>query len=91
MANEPDYKKNVTWSTRARSDMRAMDRQTALEILHGIDRYLSNQPSDVKFLRPPLSGCRLRIGDWRVLFDLLDEPNSIEVNRVLHRSRAYLR
>jgi hypothetical protein len=31
----------VDWSPQARADLRAIDRETALQILRAIDRYLS--------------------------------------------------
>ena len=38
----------VNWSPEARADLRAIDRETAIQILHCIDRYLSNRTGDVK-------------------------------------------
>ena len=32
---------------------------------------------------------RLRVGDWRVLYDIDDSAGLVTVLRVLHRSRAY--
>jgi mRNA-degrading endonuclease RelE of RelBE toxin-antitoxin system len=43
---------------------------------------------DVKKLRPPLSGFRLRCGDYRVFFDLEGESR-IEVIGVRNRREAY--
>ena len=39
-------------------------------------------------LRPPLVGCRLRVGDWRVRLRFAD-PDLIHIEHVLHRSQAY--
>ena len=50
----------VVWSPEARADLRAIDRATALEILHCVDRFLANRAGDVKRLKPPLTGFRLR-------------------------------
>ena len=33
----------VVWAPEARADLRAIDRATALEILHCVDRYLANR------------------------------------------------
>ncbi len=41
----------VNWSPEARADLRAIDRETAIQILHCIDRYLSNRTGDVKKLK----------------------------------------
>jgi mRNA-degrading endonuclease RelE of RelBE toxin-antitoxin system len=71
----------VIWSPDARSDLRAIDRERAMQILHCLDRYLANRSADVKKLKPPLIGFRLRCSDYRVFFDLKDE-NTIEVTGV---------
>jgi mRNA-degrading endonuclease RelE of RelBE toxin-antitoxin system len=78
----------VLWSPEARADLRAIDRETALQILHSIDRYLASRTGDVKKLRPPLTGFRLRSGDYRVFFDLLSE-NTIQIAAVKNRRQAY--
>lgn len=78
----------VIWSPEARADLRAIDRDTALQILHCVDRYLANRAGDVKKLRPPLTGFRLRCGDHRLFFDLKGE-NTIEITAVRNRRDAY--
>ena len=78
----------VIWSPEARADLRAIDRKNALEILHCIDHYLLNRAGDVKKLKPPFTGFRLRCGDFRVFFDLADEA-SIQISAVRHRREAY--
>jgi mRNA-degrading endonuclease RelE of RelBE toxin-antitoxin system len=59
----------VIWSSEARADLRSIDREIAIQILHCIDRYLSSRTGDVKKLKPPEAGLRLRCGDYRVFFD----------------------
>jgi hypothetical protein len=68
----------VTWSLEARADLRAIDRETAIQILHCLDRYLSNRTGDVKKLKPPEAGFRLRCGDHRFFFDHRNET-TIEI------------
>lgn len=81
-------KKSITWSPEARSDLRAIDRETALRILRTIDAFVTTGAGDVKRLRPPRQEFRLRVGDYRVLF-LAKKELSIEILRVLHRKEAY--
>ena len=38
----------VIWSPEARADLRAIDRETALEILYCLDRYLTTRTGGVK-------------------------------------------
>ena len=78
----------VIWSPEARADLRAIERETAMQILHCLDRYLASRAGDVKKLKPPLTGFRLRCGDYRVFFDLLNE-STIEITGVRHRRDAY--
>ena len=78
----------VIWSTDARANLRAIDRETAMQILHCVDRYLTNRAGDVKKLRPPLTGFRLRCGDYRIFFDHREE-NELEITSVRHRRDAY--
>jgi mRNA-degrading endonuclease RelE of RelBE toxin-antitoxin system len=78
----------VIWSPEARGDLRAIDRETAVQILHCVDRYLAGRIGDVKKLKPPLTGFRLRCGDYRLFFDQKDEY-TIHVSAVRNRREAY--
>jgi hypothetical protein len=42
--------KRVAWSTEARADLRAIDRDTALRLLKSLDRYLKTGAGNVKQL-----------------------------------------
>ena len=78
----------VIWSPEARADVRAIDRETAWQILHCLDRYLLHRDGDVKKLKPPRTDFRLRCGDYRLFFDPYGE-NTIRITRVLNRREAY--
>jgi mRNA-degrading endonuclease RelE of RelBE toxin-antitoxin system len=80
--------KTVVWATSAQTQLSAIDRETALGILHAIDDYLTSRVGDVKKLRPPRRELRLRVGDYRVFF-LAHGPASIEILGVKHRREAY--
>ncbi len=79
---------SIKWDSGAQTDLRAIDRQTALDILHCIDRYLATRNGDVKKLRPPETDFRLRCGDYRVFFRQAG-TSGIEIMSVQHRSKAY--
>jgi mRNA-degrading endonuclease RelE of RelBE toxin-antitoxin system len=53
-----------------------------------IDRYLASRAGDVKKLKPPRTGFRLRSGDYRVFFDPKDDT-TIEITGVRNRREAY--
>ena len=78
----------IVWSEEARADLRRIDRETALDILHCADRYLATRNGDVKKLKPPQTGFRLRCGDYRLFFELRSET-TIEIIGVRHRREAY--
>ena len=75
------------WSPQARADLRAIDRDQALQILYCVSRFLTDRSGDVKKLKPPHTGLCLRCGDYRVFFDHKD--NNIEITAVRHRKDAY--
>ena len=78
----------VIWSPEARTDLRAIDREPAMQILYCVNHYLANRNGDVKKLKPPFTGFRLRCGDYRVFFEPKDE-NTIDITGVRNRREAY--
>lgn len=81
--------KPVIWSTEARADVRAIDRETALRLLKALDRFLKANAGNVKQLEgfdPPLF--RLRVGDWRLIYRRRGD-DAIEIVRVRNRREAY--
>ncbi len=80
--------KSVLWDPQALRDMRKLDPQVARQIRDAVVRYATTEQGDVKKLRAPEFGFRLRVGDWRVRF-LPQHPGVIIVFRVRHRSEAY--
>ena len=81
--------KRILWSTEARADIRAIDRETALRLLKALDRFLKTGVGNVKQLEgfdPPLF--RLRVGVWRFIYRPAGD-DGIEVVRVRHRKEAY--
>lgn len=78
----------IVWSLEARTDLRAIGREPAMQILYCITDYVAKRVGGVKRLRPPREGFRLRCGDYRVFFDYQDEK-TIEVTGVKHRKEAY--
>ena len=85
---QPAARLSIIWSNEARDDLRRIDRETALDILHCTDRYLTTRSGDVKKLKPPQTGFRLRCGAYRLFFELQNET-TIEVIGVRHRREAY--
>ena len=72
----------------ARSDLRRLDRDTAMRILHALTRYGSIGEGDVKRLTDRAGLYRLRVGKWRIFFDL-DSPDSVRIHGIDNRGEAY--
>jgi mRNA interferase RelE/StbE len=79
--------KKVIFSKRARADIRALSRETAMDIFETLHRFAETGQGDTKKLKGDTEDFRLRVGDYRVRF--VEESNSIIVSRVLHRKEAY--
>lgn len=80
--------KRLVWTDQAKADVRAIDREPALQVLKTLARFLKSSEGDIKQLRgyePPLF--RLRAQDYRVFFR--DHDDTIEIVRVLNRKEAY--
>ena len=73
------------WSTEARADIRATDRETALLLLKALDRFVTGNVNQLEGFDPPLF--RLRLGAWRFFYREAGD-NAIEVVRVRNRKEA---
>jgi mRNA interferase RelE/StbE len=83
--------RRVTWLPSAIRDMTHLDRQVARRIELAVGRLAETRHGNVRPLTAQQAGQRLRVGDWRVLFDFEDDAQTITVVRVLHWSEAYRR
>jgi len=76
------------WPVSARAELRVIERETAVRILHALTAYGDCGSGDVKALAGQWQGCfRLRVGDYRIIFTVT--PDEITIVRVRHRSEVY--
>ena len=80
--------KRFVWEAAARADLRRLGRGTAMRILLALSRFQTTGEGDVKLLTDGEGLFRLRVGKWRVFFDL-DVPGEIRVHGVDNRGQAY--
>lgn len=71
----------------ALDDMRELPRNRAETIMRRIESMRSGLPGGIKRLRDFDYGYRLRVADYRILFDL--KGAQVTIQRVLHRRYAY--
>ena len=73
---------------RASKDLRRIQKQDASRIADALERLADNLFGDVKRLTNFTPEYRLRVGQYRVLFEIENE-NEIVVYRIVHRREAY--
>jgi mRNA-degrading endonuclease RelE of RelBE toxin-antitoxin system len=80
--------KKIIITPQAKTDVRRIDRETAMRILAALDRFARTSEGDIKKLQGDSGELRLRVGDYRIRFNE-EPPGTILVHSVLHRSEAY--
>ena len=61
--------------------------EVARRVLRKVERLRSGLAGDVKRLTAISPSYRLRVGDWRVLFEV--QGDTVVIHDVKHRSKAY--
>lgn len=80
----------IDWDVRAYKELKKLDNQNAISILNAVSRLVDDPSADCK----PLEGkfknkFRLRVGDYRVIYWIKPDENTIFIIAVKHRSEAY--
>ena len=81
-------KYTVGLKPRATKDLRHLQKQDARRVADALERLADGLSGDVKRLTNLSPEYRLRVGQYRVLFEIENE-NEIVVYRVVHRREAY--
>ena len=77
----------VLYKKEAMRDLERLSPDVATRIVSKVDRLVNDLAGDVKRLTDFTPEYRLRVGDWRVLFDV--DGDSVLIQHVSHRSQAY--
>jgi mRNA interferase RelE/StbE len=80
---------SIAFTGRADKDMEHLDQTVCRRVAGALDTLAEDPHSGALRKLTGRSESRLRVGDWRVLLELDDETQTIVVNRVLPRGRAY--
>jgi mRNA interferase RelE/StbE len=76
------------WPESVRGELRSIDRESAMRILLALTRYGESGEGDIKALSGEWDGFfRLRVGEFRVIFEIT--PEAIVIIRLRHRSDVY--
>lgn len=77
----------LAFKPRARKDLKALGSENLQRVLEKIDALTDDLAGDVKRLTDYTPEFRLRVGDYRVLFQI--DGSAIIIYRVVHRREAY--
>jgi len=77
----------IVYLNDAIASLKRMSPEVSRRIVNKVERMRHGLSGDVKRLKAFVPNYRLRVGDWRVLFEI--ERKTIVVHEVKHRSQAY--
>ena len=84
----PTYE--ITFARSARKELQALPLNVTERILTKIESLASNpRPPGCKKLSGPTRLWRLRVGDYRIVYDIDDEERVVDISVIRHRSVAY--
>ena len=74
----------------AYKQIKGLDPQVARRIVNALLQLQEEpRPPGAARLRGTLSGYRIRVGNWRILYTIDDEVREVQVYRIRHRREAY--
>jgi len=80
--------RGVQFLPAALRDFDGLDRVTQLRVTSALERFAATGHGDVKKLRGRPGDFRMRVGKWRVFFDL-DAPGAVTITGIDNRGQAY--
>ena len=80
----------IEWKSSAFHELKRLDRQIIPRILAAVEALSLNPfPQGVKKLHGGESTYRIRIGDYRVIYEVCSDRLVVEIARVRHRKDVY--
>ena len=81
---------SIRFLRRARKDLEKIPTKTQDRILKAIQNLGADPyPSGSKKLEGSSDSFRIRVGDYRVIYEIADQIRVVRVNRVRHRREVY--
>ena len=81
---------SILWKSAAERDLRRLDRSIIPRILEPIEALANNPfPLQCRKIVGSESIYRIRVGDYRVIYQVDDEVKTVIVYHVRHRKEAY--
>ena len=80
----------VQWKNSAKKELKKLDKKVIVRILQAVGKLASNpHPSGSKKLMGSESIYRIRVGDYRIIYNIQSSVLTIEIIKVGHRGEVY--
>jgi mRNA interferase RelE/StbE len=80
----------IEWRRATRKDLRRIDREAVKRIISAVEELATDPyPPGCQKLAGSVCAHRIRIGDYRVLYEVFDDVLVVEVVKVGHRRDVY--
>jgi mRNA interferase RelE/StbE len=80
----------IDWKTSASRELKRLDRSVVPRIVEAVGQLARNPfPQGCRKLKGSDDSYRIRVGDYRVVYEIVTERLSIEIIRVRHRKDVY--
>jgi mRNA interferase RelE/StbE len=74
----------------ARKELQSLDPPVAIRILKSIEALVSSpRPAGARKLEGAADLWRIRVGEWRVVYRIVDKQRLVDIVAVRHRREAY--
>jgi mRNA interferase RelE/StbE len=81
---------NLQWRTSTKKDLRRIPRDAISRIVAEVAKLADEPlPRGSEKLTGSERTYRIRVGDYRVIYELLRDPKIVEIQRVRHRKDVY--
>ena len=79
----------VLLESRAERDLDSLDSQMRNRIIAQLLKMKSNPRGNAVKLTDSKNAWRIRVGDWRIIYEINDKVKELKIYRIKHRSKAY--
>jgi mRNA interferase RelE/StbE len=80
----------IEWKKSTRKDLRKLPPNAADKIVEAVENLAANPfPHGVEKLSGSEHAYRIRLGDYRIVYEVVTESKLVEIQRVRHRKDVY--
>ena len=80
----------ITWRKSTKRDLRKLPKDVVGRVIEKVESLAENpQPTGSVKLTNSACAYRLRVGDYRIVYEIWEDDGFIEIQRVRHRREVY--